>query len=81
VTLDQYDEQLTLVIEKTGHIRPLDLERIAGVFFLSRNQNGDLTNRAQRLHERTPHVPLNEAQAAAKQLDEFTKEMSALAKV
>ena len=67
-------------VQKIGPLKPPDLERIAGVLFLSQNRNGDVNERARRLHERTPHVPLHEAQEAVTQLDQLVQETGAVLK-
>jgi hypothetical protein len=80
-TIGKYNEQLTVAVQKIGHIDAFYLERMAGVFFLSRDQNGDVVERARRLHERTPHVPLHEAKDAVILLDQLLRDIGVAAKV
>jgi hypothetical protein len=81
VTLGHYDYPLTRAVQKIGTLKPPDLERIAGALFLSQDRNGDVDERARRLHERTPHVPLHEAREAVTQIDQLIQETGALLKV
>jgi hypothetical protein len=79
-TLGKYDDQLTRAVQEIGPLKPPDLERISGALFLSQNRNCDVNERARRLHERTPHVPLHEARMAVAQLDQLMQETGTVLK-
>jgi len=70
-TMARYDPVTDFVARRLGPMRVAELERIATAFYVTREQDmsHDVESRAQRIHQLKPHVTLEQAREAVKQVE------------
>jgi uncharacterized protein YwgA len=79
-TLEKYEQNVSFVAENLGSGGVKTLERLATALFVTlEGKRGDsVEDRAARLHELKPHVPLDEAREAIERLDQLRADASTL---
>ncbi len=75
-TMEEYDRSTAFVAKKLGHMNVAELERVATALYVTHDPNvaPRVDTRAQRIHEIKPHVTLEAAREAVKQVDRFITE-------
>lgn len=79
-TLEKYEQHVSFVADNLGSSDVKTLERLATALFVTLDaQVGDsVDERAARLNELKPHVPLDEAREAVERLDQLREDTSSL---
>jgi uncharacterized protein YwgA len=79
VTLGKYGEAVAFVAKVVGSKGVADLERLATALYVSceGGKGASVAQRAQRLNELKPHVPLPLAQEGIQEIDRITQEAAA----
>ena len=74
-TLSRYADTITFVAEHIGDLAVAELERLATALYVRKtNPQESVQLSARRLNELKPHVSMQEAQAAVKEVDRMIKE-------
>jgi hypothetical protein len=68
-TQSRYRKQIEFVANELGQMRVAELERVATAFFLTRDNNNSVEERARQMVELKPHISLPDARAACRQVD------------
>jgi hypothetical protein len=81
VTLAKYARKIAFVAQAFGSKGVTDLEKLATALYVTRENGGhrDVEDRARRLLELKPHVPLDQALDAVREFDRIGREAAALA--
>lgn len=80
-TLGQYDGQIDFVAKVLGSNGVAELERLATALYVTlEDGEAPVAERARRLNEVKPHVPLPEAYEAVEKLDEIRRQAESLAR-
>ena len=74
-TLGKHADSIAFVAEHLGNLGVAELERLATALYITKKHPGESVEfRARRLHELKPHVSLEEAQSAVKEVDRMVEE-------
>ena len=81
VTLAKYAREIAFIARAFGSKGVTDLEKLATALYVTRENGGprDVADRAHRLVELKPHVPLDQALDAVREFDRIGGEAMALA--
>jgi len=79
-TLEKYREQIALVADRLGPAGVNTLERLATGLYVTRNakDDGTVEMRADELHRLKPHVSVEEAREAIRDVDEIIRQVEAV---
>jgi hypothetical protein len=71
-TMDRYSHALDWVAERLGDRGVVELERLATALWVTReSSDAAVDERAKQLHQVKPHVPVADASAAVREIDEM----------
>ena len=72
-TIAQYNAETSFVAERLGPMRVVELERVATALYVTRElgESADCESRARRVRELKPHISLEQACDALRQVDTF----------
>ncbi len=73
-TLKKYAEEIQFVAEKIGTLGVADLERLATALYVTFNVDGKGKSRENRITELKPHIKIDEASSAVKNVDAIRRE-------
>lgn len=73
-TLDKYSEKVLFVAEKIGAMGVADLERLATALYVTLNENSCGKLRENSIIELKPHIKIDEAEKAVKNIDAIIRE-------
>lgn len=73
-TLNKYDEKVQFVAEKIGTMGVADLERLATALYVTLDGNNEGKLREIRITELKPHIKIDEAEKAVKNVDAMRRE-------
>jgi hypothetical protein len=74
-TLKNYAKEIQFVAEKIGTLGVAELERLATALYVTFNENGQRTSREDRITELKPHIKIDEAREAVKNVDAIRREV------
>ena len=77
-TIDKYSRQIEFIANEFGDKKVSDLERLATTLYVTLNQEGDIKNRAERVHQLKPHIKMEDALSAVSEVDRIIKEAEKL---
>jgi len=78
-TLGEFSAQISFIAETVGSKGVSELERLATALFITVGDGAlSVMDRAQRLHQLKPHIPVNDAQAAVNEIDVLLSKASKL---
>lgn len=77
-TLAKYSKQIEFIADKFGDKKVSDLERLATALYVTMNPEGDIENRAERVHQLKPHIKMENALSAVQEVDTIIKEAEKL---
>lgn len=73
-TLEKYAEEIQFVADKIGTLGVADLERLATALYVTFNEDGEGKSRENRIIELKPHIKIDEASSAVKNVDAIRRE-------
>lgn len=73
-TLDKYSKQIEFIADKFGDKKVSELERLATALYVTLNPEEDSEDRAERVHQLKPHIEIDDANAAVREVDNIIKE-------
>lgn len=73
-TLDKYSKQIEFIADKFGDKKVSELERLATALYVTLNPEEDSEDRAKRVHQLKPHIEMDDANAAVREVDNIIKE-------
>jgi uncharacterized protein YwgA len=76
-TLKNYAKEIQFVAEKIGTLGVAELERLATALYVTFNENGQRTSLEDRITELKPHIKIDEAREAVKNVDVIRREARA----
>jgi uncharacterized protein YwgA len=76
-TLKNYAKEIQFVAEKIGTLGVAELERLATALYVTFNENGQRISREDRITELKPHIKIEEAREAVKNVDTIRRDACA----
>ena len=73
-TLSNYADKINFVADKIGILGVADLERLATALYVTFNENSERKSRDDKIIELKPHIKIDEAREAVKNIDAIRRE-------
>jgi uncharacterized protein YwgA len=73
-TLKNYANKIQFVAERVGTLGVADLERLATALYITFNENGLDVSRAERITQLKPHIRIDEARDAVRNVDAIRRD-------
>jgi hypothetical protein len=72
--LKNYANKIQFVAERAGTLGVADLERLATALYITFNENGLDVSRAERITQLKPHIRIDEARDAVRNVDAIRRD-------